>query len=330
MSKSLSTKESSGKGSSGSSRSNPQSGASNAERNSAVQAMNAAQKNPPTAKLPFNSVPMHTVIPLPGAVAHTKLTVGGELTAKKVGSTNPATVSPSGASASYSGKNGSVNADSDGSVEAELKSTLNGIKYGTQVKLDGGKATVGFGVAGDFGTQKISTDGSKIIYKGETPEIKKVVNGVEISGKLSFTVELTIVPNPPQKQPQSLWDRFTNTLSSATQALGDFVYQNREAILIGTAVVAVGAVIVMTGGAAAPALAVGSDRRLKRNIKLVGRSPSGIPQYTFQYLDHDTTYHGVMAQDLETLAPEALVKREDGMFAVYYDLIDVDFYSLSQ
>ena len=328
MSKSLSSNESSGKSSSETSRSNPQSGVSNSERNSAVQAMNSAQKNPPVGKLSFSGPPRHAIMVLPGAVAHTKLTVGGELTAKKVGSTNPATISPSGAS--YSGKNGSASVDSDGSVGAELSSTLDGIKYGTQVRLDGGKAFVGFGVAGEFGSQKVSTDGSKIIYKGETPEIKKVVNGVEISGKMSYTVELTIVPNPPEKQPQSIWQRLGNLWSSSTQALGDFVYQNREAILIGTAVIAVGAVIIMTGGAAAPVVAVGSDRRLKRNIKQIGYSPSGIPQYTFQYLDHDTIYHGVMAQDLETLAPEALVTREDGMFAVYYDLIDVDFYSLPQ
>ena len=58
----------------------------------------------------------------------------------------------------------------------------------------------------------------------------------------------------------------------------------------------------------------------------MGVSPTGIP-HTFQYLDHDTVYHGVMAQDLQLLAPEALVTREDGMFAVHYDLIDVDFMS---
>ena len=157
-----------------------------------------------------------------------------------------------------------------------------------------------------------------------------MVHGVEITGSLSYTLELTIVPNPPKTQPQSIWQRFTNALSSATQSVADFVYDNRQTILVGTAVVAVGAAIIMTGGAAAPALAVGSDRRLKRNIKRVGHSPLGIPTYTFQYLDHDTIYHGVMAQDLETLAPEALVTREDGMYAVYYDLIDVDFYTVSE
>lgn len=328
MSKSLSSQQSNSQSSSGSSRSNPTSGTSNSERNSAVQAMNAAQKNPPSAKLPFQRTPTHSIIPLPGAVAHTTLTIAGSLTAKKVGSKNPMGVSPSGAS--YNGENGSAEVGKDGSVGAEVSTTLNGIKNSIDIKLDGGNASVGFGVAGRFGAHKISTNGNKIIYSCETPEIKKVVNGIEISGKLSYTLEVMIIPNPPQKQPQSIWSRFTNALSSATESLGDFVYNNREAILIGTAVVAVGAAIIMTGGAAAPALAVGSDRRLKRNIKRVGVSPAGIPRYTFQYLDHDAVYHGVMAQDLQSLAPEALVKREDGMFAVYYDLIDVDFYSVSE
>jgi hypothetical protein len=83
MSKSLSSQESTSKSTSESSHSTPQQTTSNSERNSAVQAMNGAQKKPPSAKLPFKGVPMHGVIPLPGAVAHTKLTVGGTLTAKK-------------------------------------------------------------------------------------------------------------------------------------------------------------------------------------------------------------------------------------------------------
>ena len=328
MSKSLSSQQSTSQSSSGQSRSNPTSGVSNSERNSAVQAMNGAQKNPPSAKLPFKRAPMSGKILLPGAVAYTTLTVAGTLTAKKVGSSNPMGVSPSGVS--YSGKNGEVEAGNDGSVGAEVSTTLNGIKNSIQINLDGGKPTVGFGIAGSFGAHKVAAVGNKIIYSCETPEIKKVVNGVEISGKLSYTLEVTIIPNPPQKQPQSIWDKFTQAVSSATQSVADFVYDNREAILVGTAVVAVGAAIIMTGGAAAPALAVGSDRRLKRKIKRVGVSPAGIPRYTFQYLDHDIVYHGVMAQDLERLAPEALVQREDGMFAVHYDLIDVDFYVVSE
>ena len=89
--------------------------------------MNGAQKNPPSAKLPFKRAPMGLEkILLPGAVAYTTLTVAGSLTAKKVGSSNPMSVSPSGVS--YSGKNGEVEAGNDGSVGAEVSTTLNGIK----------------------------------------------------------------------------------------------------------------------------------------------------------------------------------------------------------
>ena len=84
------------------------------------------RRDPPSAKLPFKRAPMHSTIVLPGAVAHTTLTVAGSLTAKKVGSTNPMSVSPSGVS--YSGGNGEVEVGNDGSVGAEVSTTLNGIK----------------------------------------------------------------------------------------------------------------------------------------------------------------------------------------------------------
>ena len=129
------------------------------------------------------------------------------------------------------------------------------------------------------------------------------------AAKLSYTLEVTIIPNPPQKQPQSIWDQFTQTVIMATQSVADFVYDNKEAILVDyPAVVAVGAAGVMTGGAAAPALAVGSDRRLKRNIKQVGILLRVYLVY-FQYLDHDTLYHGVMAQKTWCPWHQALVTR---------------------
>ena len=332
MSKSLSSQQSTPQRSTGHSRNNATNGVSNSERNSAVQAMNGAQKNPPSAKLPFKRAPMNGEIHLPGAVAYTTLTVAGTLTAKKVGSSNPMNVLFSGVS--YGGENGEVEVGHDGSVGAEASTTLNGIKNSIQINLDGGKPTVGFGVAGSFGAHKVAAVGNKIIYSCETPEIQKVVNGVEISGKLSYTLEVTIIPKPPQKQPRSIWEKFTQVVSSAAQSIADFVYDNKEEILIGTvavvAAVGVVAAIGATGGLLAPGLALTSDRRLKRNVKQVGISPSGIPTYTFQYLDHDSVYHGVMAQDLQSVAPEALVTREDGMFAVHYDLIDVDFYVVSE
>ena len=71
-----------------------------------------------------------------------------------------------------------------------------------------------------------------------------------------------------------------------------------------------------------------SDRSLKKNITPVGESPSGIPTYTFEYLDEETpgVFHGVMAQDIEGSHPAAVASGPGGYLTVNYSLIDADFY----
>ena len=75
-----------------------------------------------------------------------------------------------------------------------------------------------------------------------------------------------------------------------------------------------------------------SDRRLKTNIDLVGHSKHlQIPIYTFNYnTDLNTTYKGVMAQDLlEMNFNHAVITDPDGYYSVLYDLIDVDMEKLN-
>lgn len=75
-----------------------------------------------------------------------------------------------------------------------------------------------------------------------------------------------------------------------------------------------------------------SDRRLKTNINLVGYSKHlQIPIYTFNYkTDLNTTYKGVMAQDLlEMNFNHAVITDSDGYYSVLYDLIDVDMEKLN-
>ena len=75
-----------------------------------------------------------------------------------------------------------------------------------------------------------------------------------------------------------------------------------------------------------------SDRRLKTNIDLVGYSKHfQIPIYTFNYKeDLNTTYKGVMAQDLlEMNLNHAVIIDKDGYYNVLYDLIDVDMETLN-
>tara|TARA_Y100000592_G_scaffold1317_1_gene2064 strand:- start:5216 stop:6250 length:1035 start_codon:yes stop_codon:yes gene_type:complete len=72
---------------------------------------------------------------------------------------------------------------------------------------------------------------------------------------------------------------------------------------------------------AGQALASFSDIRLKEDIKLVGKSPSGINIYNFKYIGDDTTYQGVMAHQV----PKASVANEFGYLMVDYSKIDVEF-----
>ena len=70
-----------------------------------------------------------------------------------------------------------------------------------------------------------------------------------------------------------------------------------------------------------------SDRRLKTNIVPLGYSEHfQIPIYSFNYkTDLNTTYKGVMAQDLlEMNLNHAIIIDGDGYYNVLYDLIDVD------
>lgn len=63
-----------------------------------------------------------------------------------------------------------------------------------------------------------------------------------------------------------------------------------------------------------------SDRRLKTDIKRVGTLDNGLPVYLFRYKDGGDMLHmGLMADEVERLHPEAVVEREDGFKAVFYD-----------
>lgn len=68
----------------------------------------------------------------------------------------------------------------------------------------------------------------------------------------------------------------------------------------------------------------GSDKRLKENIKLIGKSPSGLNIYSFKYKDKEGLYQGVMSDEIN---PNA-VKTINGYDMVDYSMIDVEFKQL--
>ena len=67
--------------------------------------------------------------------------------------------------------------------------------------------------------------------------------------------------------------------------------------------------------------AYNSDIRLKDNINLIGKSPSGINIYTFKYKGDDKKYQGVMAHQV----PHASIVNDEGYLMVDYNKLDVEF-----
>jgi len=73
-----------------------------------------------------------------------------------------------------------------------------------------------------------------------------------------------------------------------------------------------------------------SDRRLKYDVKIIGKSPSGLNIYQFRYKDLNQygnhLYQGVMSDE----APKSSVlKDDDGYDLVDYSKIDVDFVQIN-
>lgn len=65
----------------------------------------------------------------------------------------------------------------------------------------------------------------------------------------------------------------------------------------------------------------GSDIRIKKNIRRIGKTPLGIPVYLFNYLWDNILRIGVMAQEVEKIIPEAVLTNAEGIKFVNYDLV---------
>ncbi len=73
------------------------------------------------------------------------------------------------------------------------------------------------------------------------------------------------------------------------------------------------------GNAANAARAFGSDIRLKHDISLLRRLSNGLGLYRFKYNGSDEPFVGVMAQEVEKVRPDAVIRGKDGFLRVYYD-----------
>jgi hypothetical protein len=88
---------------------------------------------------------------------------------------------------------------------------------------------------------------------------------------------------------------------------------------------AFGTFVARSGGAP-------SDRRLKRDIRPLGRAANGLRLYSFRYLTDPRTFVGVMAQDLldDPRFASAVIRRPSGLLIVDYAKLGLDIADFDQ
>ena len=69
---------------------------------------------------------------------------------------------------------------------------------------------------------------------------------------------------------------------------------------------------------------------MKHHVVLLGHLQNGIGFYRFSYNGSNQAYVGVMAQEVQTVMPEAVVRGRDGYLRVYYEKLGVEFQTYQQ
>jgi len=68
-----------------------------------------------------------------------------------------------------------------------------------------------------------------------------------------------------------------------------------------------------------------SDIALKHHVILLGHLDNGLGFYRFSYNGSDKGYVGVMAQEVQAVRPDAVIRGSDGYLRVYYEKLGVPF-----
>jgi hypothetical protein len=70
-----------------------------------------------------------------------------------------------------------------------------------------------------------------------------------------------------------------------------------------------------------------SDIALKHDIILLGYLANGLGYYRFSYLGSTRPYVGVIAQEVQTVVPDAVSRGPDGYLRVHYERLGLKFRS---
>jgi hypothetical protein len=73
-----------------------------------------------------------------------------------------------------------------------------------------------------------------------------------------------------------------------------------------------------------------SDIALKHHVILLGHLDNGLGYYRFSYNGSDKAYVGVMAQEVQAVAPDAVIRGHDGYLRVFYERLGLQFQTYDQ
>ena len=73
-----------------------------------------------------------------------------------------------------------------------------------------------------------------------------------------------------------------------------------------------------------------SDMTLKHDISLLGYLDNGLGFYRFSYNGSQKAYVGVMAQEVQTVMPAAVLRGGDGYLRIFYDKLGLKFQTYDQ
>jgi len=72
-----------------------------------------------------------------------------------------------------------------------------------------------------------------------------------------------------------------------------------------------------------------SDIELKHDVVLLGHLANGLGYYRFSYIGSSKPYVGVIAQEVQSLVPEAVTRGRDGYLRVHYEQLGLKFRTYS-
>ena len=73
-----------------------------------------------------------------------------------------------------------------------------------------------------------------------------------------------------------------------------------------------------------------SDIALKHDVILLGYLNNGLGFYRFSYNGSEKPYVGVIAQEVQTIMPDAVTRGQDGYLRVRYDKLGLPFQTYDQ